>query len=822
MVSQNQTERPAQSGPAETGNRIAGSRIEAAFQRWGYFVVRHRWMAIVAPLLLTSYCISWLPQLSIDNSTEAFLLPEDPASVRYREFRDRFDRDDRIIIALSPRDIFDPSFLETLRLFHREIEAELPYVQDVTSLFNARSTRGEGDELIVEDLLEGWLEKWPDDVSGLEGMRERVLANPLFVNTLVSQDARLTTVTIKPFTYSAIGDGDALSGFDADGAAEAAELLTAAENDELLSVLRGVIARYESPEFPIHLGGPLAVTDQINRFMERDMGVFMGLSLLLMAALLYLLFRRISGAVLPLMVVGLAVLCAVGLMIILDIPGSTAVQILPVFLLAVGVCDAVHILTIVYQRLQVGDAKVDAIAYAVGHSGLAVVMTSLTTAAGMMSFITAEMVPVRNLGVIAPIGVMLALAYTLLLLPALLAVSPLRAPRPRTGRSPGERLTRVLVSIGDFSADHPAAVLSAAAVVVAVSIAGATQARFSHLALEWFQADDPMRIAAEILDRDLRGSMSLEVLLDSGRENGLHDPTLLRRVEAGMRYAEGVSTEEVFVGKAISLVDIVKETHQALNENRSEYYTLPDSRELIAQELLLFENGGAEDLEEIVDTQFQTARISLRAPFVDAMLYQPFIDEVEAGLREILGDDVEIEMTGFMPVLAGVISAVIVSMGRSYVFALVVITPMMMMLLGSLRLGLVSMIPNLIPVLFTLGLMGWLSFPLDATTIMIGAMVIGVAVDDTIHFMHKFRLYYAESGDSKLAIRETLTTTGSALLYTSLVLAGGFFVLTFASMVNTQRFGLLAASATLVAFAADVVVAPALMTLVTRWKEVRP
>ena len=310
--------------------------------------------------------------------------------------------------------------------------------------------------------------------------------------------------------------------------------------------------------------------------------------------------------------------------------------------------------------------------------------------------------------------------------------------------------------------------------------------------------------------------MSLEVVIDTGRENGLHEPDVLNRIEAASRHAETIEVGDVFIGKALSIVDVVKETHQALNENRPDFYTVPDDRQLVAQELLLFENSGADDLEELVDTQFRTARLTLTAPFVDALLYAPFIEHVEREIREILGDDLDIVFTGFMPVLASVMAGVITTMARSYMIALFIITPIMIFLLRDFRLGMMSMIPNLIPVLATLGLMGWAGMPIDASTMMIGAMVIGLAVDDTIHFMHKFRIYYTELGDSKLAIRATLSSTGAALLFTSLVLTGGFGTFLFADMVNTQNFGLLAASGALVAFLADLIVAPALMTLATR------
>jgi predicted RND superfamily exporter protein len=798
---------------------VFGGRSEAAFTNWGRFVVRHRWSAIAVSILVTAWCVSWLPQISIDNSTEAFLHPDDPAAVLYRDFRDQFDRDDRIIVALAPEDVFAVDFLEKLRRFHLALEAELPTTQEVTSLFNARLTRGEGDELIVEDLLEGWLDEWPEDAGERTAeLRERVFANPLYLDTLVSRDTRLTVVSIEPFTYSALGDEDALAGFDdggedRDSADDEAPLLTAAENDALMSALRRVVERFEGDDFPAHIGGALAISDSINRSMVGDMGKFMGICIAVIISLLFVLFRRITGSLLPIGVVMLSVVAAIGIMVFLEIPASMTVQILPIFLLTVGVCDAVHILTITYQRLAVGDSKEDAVVYAVGHSGLAVVMTSFTTAAGMMSFITAEMAPVSQLGTIAPIGVLLALAYSLLLLPAILVVVPLHAPKHGGGRGAGVLLTRGLVRIGLFAADHPKRVLAGAAIFMALSLVGASQARFSHYAMRWFEEDHPMRISTELVDRELRGSLSLEVVIDTGRENGLHDPDVLRRVEEAMQFAEQMQHGEIFVGKAISIVDIVKETHQALNENQRDYRRLPEDQQLIAQELFLFESSSPDDVQEWVDPHFRTARISLRAPFVDAMLYRPFIDEVETGMRRILGDEIDVEMTGFMPVLAGVLSTLIVSMGRSYAFALLVITPMMIVLLRSVKLGLLSMIPNLIPVIFTLGLMGFLDIRLDASTILIGAMVIGLAVDDTIHFTHKFRIYYNKFGDTRIAIRETLSSTGAALLFTTLVLASGFGAMTLATMVNTRTFGMLAALATLVAFAADVLVAPALMTL---------
>ncbi|MCP4005809.1 MAG: MMPL family transporter [bacterium] len=792
-------------------------RIEGFFESWGYFIIRFRWLAIAVVVGLTAFLASYLPSLTVDNSTESFLRPDDPSVVLYNDFRDQFARDDRILVAIVTPDVFKLEFLEKLRALHRDIENEIPYLQEVTSLLNARSTRGEHDALIVGDLVE----VWPENRAEVLALRERVRANPLYRDVLISADETLTVISIKPFTYSTLGEEDALAGFDEPEFSETPaepQYLSSAENRAIYDSLMEVAERHRSAEFPIHLGGALPMTENINEHMGQDVLLYVSLGLLAIFLLLMVLFRRVMGVVSPLIVVGLSLSSSLGFMVMLGIPGSSAVQMLPMFLLAVGVCDSVHILTIVYQELHSGSSKEDAIAFAMGHSGLAVLMTSVTTAAGMVSFVTAELAPVAHLGVIAPIGVMLALAYTLVLLPALLAIAPSRRTRKTTGRGTGEVLNLFLTRTGGVATRNPWRVLGFAAALMVLCFVGVAKLRFSHNSIEWFPPGDPLREAMLIIDGALDGTITLEVIIDSGKENGLHEPRTLKRIEYAMRYAQALERGEISVGKVTSIVDVVKETHQALNENRSEFYVVPEARDVIAQELLLFENSGTDDLVELVDTEFRTARVTVRVPWADAMLYPVFMNELEVEFKNILGG-LSFEMTGLMALMSTIFRGLMISMARSYAFALAIIVPIMMLLLGSVRMGMLSMIPNLMPVVATIGLMGWLDMPLDASTIMIGAIIIGLAVDDTIHFMHKFQRYYAESGDASLAVQKTLSTTGAALLFTTLVLSAGFLIMSLSYLVNMTNFGILLAFATVVAFLADIIVAPSLMVLAARWKE---
>ena len=187
-------------------------RIEAGFTSWGRFVIRRRWWVIVACVALTGVLVCRLGELRVDNSDAAFLHSDDPERIRYNRFKEQFDREDRIMVLLHPGgEVFDFDFLEWLRVLHRDIENEVPYVEEVTSLINARNTRGDGDELIVEDLMEDW----PKDDAELAALRSRALGNPLYIDALLTKDARYTVLSIKPFTYSSRApDSDALAGFD--------------------------------------------------------------------------------------------------------------------------------------------------------------------------------------------------------------------------------------------------------------------------------------------------------------------------------------------------------------------------------------------------------------------------------------------------------------------------------------------------------------------------------------------------------------------------------------------------------------------------------
>jgi predicted RND superfamily exporter protein len=328
-----------------------------------------------------------------------------------------------------------------------------------------------------------------------------------------------------------------------------------------------------------------------------------------------------------------------------------------------------------------------------------------------------------------------------------------------------------------------------------------------------------VRINTETIDKELKGSITIEVVLDTQKENGVYDPVFLNAIEAVTEKIYTFKGENYFIGKIISINDVIKEINKALNENRESEYRIPQDRDLIAQEFLLFENSGSDDLEDIVDSLFSRTRISIKAPWVDSVEYVELMDELEILLNDAFEGTATVSITGTLPILADTITKSIKSSIESYMIAFGVIAILMIILLGSFKLGILSMFPNLTPIMIGVALMVVLDMPLDMFTILIGAIAIGMVVDDTIHFMHNFRRYYSQTNNVDEAILLTINSTGRAIFITSIVLSSGFFVFMFASMTNLYNFGLITGVVVLMAMVSDLVLVGAMMKLVIKPKE---
>ncbi len=682
---------------------------------------------------------------------------------------------------------------------------------------------------VAVSFKEKLLDNWPDTPRNLDEIQRRAFANPLYTNALIGADGTLTTILVKPLALSGEAEDDVLAGFDDESSAaerpkeDGSTYLTPAQNTAFVTGVKAVLERHRSADVDLYLAGSPVVRDTQATIVQRDAPKFLMLCLGGIAIFLLVMFRRPAGLLLPMLVILMSLFATLGLMAGFHVSFKLPTTILPAFLAAVGVGASVHVLSIFYQRLGLGEDKYQAIEYTLGHSGIAVVLTSVTTAGGLLSFAWADMAPIAELGIFSAIGVLLSMLFSLLFVPAMLVIFPSKtktAPNEAVPAAKRARIDMLLSRVGSFSARHAKTVLIVTGGLIVVGIWGAARLNFSHNPLEWLPEEMEIRQHNELMDKELKGTVSLEMAIDTGQENGLYDPDLLQKLEL---LAQELSTEYanptasgVFVGKTLNVTDILKEIHQALNENREELYTVPQDPALIPQEFLLFENSGSDDLEDYVDSQFSKARFTIKLPYLDAVSYAGFLRDVETRFAEVLGPEIRVAGTGTVAIYNRIIAAAMSSTVTSFTIAFVVITLLMILLIGELRLGIASMLPNVLPIIFCLGLMGWGGIPMDMVTVLIGSIILGIAVDYTIHFMHGFRRYLDKSGDISQAIQDTLLTSGRAMLLTSIVLSLGFFVYIFATLNHFIRFGILTGTTILVAFAADVLLAPALVSLISR------
>jgi len=793
--------------------------IENFFERLTYTLYRHPRIALLSLLIITGALLVQISHLAFDTSSESLLHKSDPYRLGYDRFREVFGQDRSIILAVSSEHIFTENFLKKLKALHREIETTVPYLKKVDSLVTARNVSGKDDTLHVGELLASW----PEEPVDMKALRHRVMNNPFYLNHLISEDGRTTAIVIETravIVDQPLSETDILSGFsDSADPVEGqkdknAHFISAREIRNIVAVIETIIPRYQADDFDIGFTGSPVVVDVFNRAVAADMARCSLLAIGVIALLMGFLFRRVSGVCIPLIVVVASVICTLGIMAMLRVDIKILTAILPVFILCVGVADSVHILSAFFQEYRGSTPKEEAIARAMKHAALAVLLTSLTTAAGLLSFAFAEISAIGEMGIFSAIGVVIALAFTIFMLPPLLALLPLQ---PGHENRHSLLMDRILTGFAVFSSGHAKKIVICATILMLLSLAYLPKLRYIDHLLNYFS--DRMKVKHDIIriDQALSGIITFEAVIDTETENGLHDPVLLKRIETlSQRMINDPTTSggmDPGIHKVVSIADIVKEINQALHDDDPSFYTIPDDRRLIAQELLLFENSGRDELEPIVDTTFSKTRISIKVPWLDSMGLFQLSDRIRHLLGEMFSGYAQVELTGMSVILARTLPATLTSMKESYVLAAVVISILMIFLAGNMKTGLIAMFPNLLPILIIMGGLAALRIPLDMTSLMIGSIAIGLVVDDTMHFIHHFRRHFVRNGDVRESVRLSLLSAGRAMLITSLVLAGGFLTLTMAELPNLSRFGILLTITLVLALLADFVLAPALMVL---------
>lgn len=769
------------------------------FRSWVRLVVSTRWVWLFLTLAITLFFAqAAATKLRFDGSVGYFSAGDPELSAALAAWEDSFGADEQHLV-LVRGEVFSPDFLVRLAALHAAMEAmtvegvgpaaqiddwgELrapPVAAEVQSLINAPRMRSGALGLTVERLLDPM--PAPEE---LARVRAEVLADPSLVGNLIGPEADHTVIALR----SRAQDDPSLA--------------------QVNRALKVLVAAHVAPGFEPRVTGLPDLNDHLNTTIEADTQRLVGASLLVMSVILFLVLRNPLAVLGSLGVVTLASVWTLGAMALTDTPVTLLSNVIPAFLACVGMGDSVHIQAVYRDRLAAGDARLAAIEAAVGSTGLPVVFTTLTTAAGLLSFRFASTQAVQEMGTFGALGVMAALLHSLVFLPVWLSWAPIAGKRAEV-RAP-DLTDRLLAACTAASASPRGrrAVLSSFALFVALGGVGIAQLRLYHNPLDWLPSGDPTREGLLALDRSVGGTSTVHLLVEAAPRT-LHDPALvagLAAVEADARAWVHPTRGERIVSSTLSPLDFLRQAEGALRGTPS----LPASPRALSDDLFLLESAAPDQLGRLATADLGTTRLSLRVRWMDASSYLPLRDALQTSVDQHLQGLARVRPTGSVYSLLVAVGALVGDLLRSFGSAVLVITLMMITLLRDSRLGLISMAPNLVPIVGILGFMGFVGIPIDMSNLLIASIVIGVAVDDTIHYLHQYRAARRSGLGTEAAITHALDHAGRAMVGTSLVLAAGFGVFLVSGMISLQRFGLLIAAASALALFVDLLLTPALL-----------
>lgn len=750
------------------------------------YVIRLRWYIVIIIPLLSAVMMSQLKYLEFEGSYRIWFGENSPNLKQYDDFRTVFGNDDAITITFrDEKGVFNPQALGVIARITDKLW-QTHYIGRVDSLTGfqyVHSNPEYPDEVIVEDLIENPASL---DAAALEAKKRIALTEDLLVGRLISKDAK-TTMIVGRMTPKA-GDDPEVS----------LKLQAAVEE-----IIRPETEKYG---YQFYLNGGPVINSAFITIAQHDMGLFTPLVLVIAMVLLWLVFRRPSVMLLSISVVVFTFLIVLSMQVMIGFKLNNFTANMPVFVIAIGIADAMHLLLVYLTGRRKGMENYEAIHYSVQKNFLAILFTSLTTAVGFASLSISPVIPIKTLGIATANAALLAFVLTILFVPAMLAIiNPNVRPEERK-RSWSSRFSELY---GRFIIRHDKKILLVSLLLFLGLGAGISQVKVDSNTVRYFTEAVPLRASVNFLQENLTGPLVYEVVVDSKVKDGIKEPEFLRYVERFYGEFQAAYPEDVrHVG---SLLDVVKKFNLVMNHSKS----VPDSKALIAQYLLLYSLSLPQGMEinDMMDVDEQRFRITGTMNLVDTSKDIEMIDWIESWWNDT---PYSASANGQTVLFAHMQSDVTDTLIKSITIAIIAVSLMMMLIFRDLKLLPLVILPNILPIVLVVGVMGWLHINIDIGVAVSGAIIIGVAVDDTIHFLVKF-LEARKRGESmEESLAYVMQYAGNAIIFTTIILSLSFLIFVFSDFNPNFHFGVVTASALFIAVIADLLMLPAIFSLLER------
>jgi len=482
---------------------------------------------------------------------------------------------------------------------------------------------------------------------------------------------------------------------------------------------------------------------------------------------------------------------------------NSILTIFPIVVLVTGVADCVHLLDRYFRHRSAGGPCTDAVRQSVEELFKPCLLTTVTTVMGFLAVAASPLFPLRQLGILVSLGVSSAFLFSMISLPAALCLLGI----PPRSRSAGGRPGSLLLRLPGLVERRRRVIVLMAAMLTVAGLLGFTRLRVESSFLESFRAYDPVRVLAEWVEENGGGLAGIEVMVTAEEEGGLLQPEVL----AAMDGLTEVLEQQPVVTGAYSLVDYLKTMNRWMDDGDPDSYRLPGSRDLAAQYLLLLESLSEDGAGAFVDLTRTRGRIWARAVFGMSSEYDDLADAVSVYAKESFPEGVSVQFTGMVFLFKNLHDYIVQSQIRSLGLALVLVTACLGLVFGSVGIALLSLIPNVWPIVLSLGFMGWVGWALQPATAMVAAVTLGIAVDDTVHFLHGY-LEARRGGDSPSeATAAMINRAGRAVTATTVILVLGFAVTLFSPLKDTAVFGALCMLALSLALVGDLLILPAIL-----------